>query len=81
MVSPNTFTIVPDALGKDETGEEQNLVALLDAYVEKGGTSLERQRIEPRDAFGCTETPEQYPQLCPCFRIRATLSKLTKEQG
>ena len=27
----NTFTIVPDALGKDETGEEQNLVALLDA--------------------------------------------------
>ena len=36
----NTFTIVPDALGKDETGEEQNLVALLDAYVEKGGHHL-----------------------------------------
>src|SRR5574344_1164582 len=30
----DTFSIVPDALGKDDTSKENNLIALLDGYVE-----------------------------------------------
>ena len=47
----NTFSIVPNALGKDEPERIQKLVALLDGYFKQGAHHCLRQRIS-RGACG-----------------------------
>ena len=59
----NTFTIVPDALGKDEAAQENNLVAMLDGYVVKGGHHLNVNVLNRDTLLDAQKHPELYPQL------------------
>ena len=77
----NTFTIVPDALGKYETERIDNLVALLDGYHAKGGYHL-NVNVFDRDLL---RDAQKHPELYPQLTIRVSgyavnFINLTKEQ-
>ena len=77
----NTFTIVPDALGKDEEGQKTNLVAMLDGYVKQGGHHLNVNVLNRATLLDAQKHPELYPQLT--IRVSGyavNFIKLTKEQ-
>lgn len=76
----NTFSIVPDALGKDGTAVN-NLVAMLDGYVEKGGHHLNVNVFHRDTLLDAQKRPEKYPQLT--IRVSGyavNFIKLTKAQ-
>ena len=77
----NTFTILPQSLGKD--GEERiyNLCGLIDGYVKKGGQHLNVNVLMRETLEDAMENPEKYPQLT--IRVSGyavNFVKLTKEQ-
>ena len=77
----NTFTIVPDALGKYESERIDNLVALLDGYHAKGGYHL-NVNVFDRDLL---RDAQKHPELYPQLTIRVSgyavnFINLTKEQ-
>ena len=77
----NTFTIVPDALGKYESERIDNLVALLDGYNAKGGYHL-NVNVFDRDLL---RDAQKHPELYPQLTIRVSgyavnFINLTKEQ-
>ena len=75
----NTFSIVPEALGKGDGVE--NLVALLDGYVEKGGHHLNVNVFTKDTLLDAQAHPEKYPQLTVRVSGYAVnFVKLTKEQ-
>lgn len=77
----NTFSIVPKALGKDEEGRVNNLVAMLDGYIIKGGHHLNVNVFDRETLMDAMEHPEQYPQLT--IRVSGyavNFIKLTREQ-
>lgn len=77
----NTFSIVPDALGKDNDTAAANLVGLLDGYVEKGGHHLNVNVFNRETLLDAQKHPEQYPQLT--IRVSGyavNFIKLTKAQ-
>ena len=77
----NTFTIVPDALGKDMEAEEKNLIAMLDGYVNQGGHHLNVNVLNRETLLDAQQHPELYPQLT--IRVSGyavNFIKLTKEQ-
>ncbi|MCH5251869.1 MAG: formate C-acetyltransferase [Lachnospiraceae bacterium] len=77
----NTFTIVPDSLGKNKEESEKNLVAMLNGYIAKGGHHLNVNVLNRDTLLDAKEHPEQYPQLT--IRVSGyavNFIKLTKEQ-
>lgn len=59
----NTFSIVPDALGKDERQREYNMVSLLDGYFCQGAHHLNVNVMRKELLKKAMEHPEEYPSL------------------
>lgn len=77
----NTFSIVPNALGKDVSSQTKNLVKLLDGYCSGGGHHLNINVFSRELLLDAQAHPEMYPQLT--IRVSGyavKFNKLTKEQ-
>lgn len=59
----NTFTIVPDSLGKTREEARRNLVTLLDGYTLQGGHHLNVNVLNKETLLDAQKHPERYPQL------------------
>lgn len=59
----NTFSIVPDALGKDENSRAANLVSILDGYFIQGAHHLNVNVLNRATLLDAMENPEKYPLL------------------
>lgn len=76
----NTFSIIPNALGKEDY-KVNNLVALIDGYTKKGGHHLNVNVFNRETLIDAQKHPEKYPQLT--IRVSGyavNFIKLTKEQ-
>ncbi|MBQ8708047.1 MAG: formate C-acetyltransferase [Succinivibrionaceae bacterium] len=88
-----TFTIVPDALGKDENTQSKNLIGLLDGYFHheeetkntpeyvEGGQHLNVNVLNRDTLLDAMENPDKYPSLTirvSGYAVR--FNSLTKEQ-
>jgi formate C-acetyltransferase len=77
----NTFSIVPDALGKDENQKIANLVAILDGYFVQGAHHLNVNVLNRQTLIDAMENPDKYPTLT--IRVSGyavNFSRLSKEQ-
>ena len=77
----NTFSIVPEALGKDETQRESNLVSILDGCFCQGAHHLNVNVLRRETLIDAMEHPEQYPSLT--IRVSGyavNFSRLSREQ-
>ncbi|WP_156883247.1 formate C-acetyltransferase [Lacticigenium naphthae] len=77
----NTFSVVPKALGKEETVQKQNLAKMLDAYVSLDGHHLNVNVMNRETLLDAMDHPEEYPQLT--IRVSGyavNFVKLTREQ-
>lgn len=59
----NTFTIVPESLGKTRKAAKENLVAMLDGYVSQNGHHLNVNVLNRDTLLDAQKHPELYPQL------------------
>ncbi len=59
----NTFSILPNSLGKDEQGSINNLKSLINGYMDKGGQHLNVNVLDIDMLKDAMENPENYPQL------------------
>ena len=86
-----TFSIVPNALGKDELNQKKNLAALMDGYFHheasnegmaiEGGQHLNVNVLNREMLLDAVEHPEKYPQLTirvSGYAVR--FNSLTREQ-
>lgn len=76
-----TFTIVPEALGKTEDDQVNNLVGLLDSYFHEAGHHININVLNRDTLHDAMEHPEKYPQLT--IRVSGyavNFIKLTREQ-
>ncbi len=77
----NTFSIVPDALGKDETQRIENLVYILDGYFYQGAHHLNVNVMNRDILLDAMEHPEKYPTLT--IRVSGyavNFNRLSKDQ-
>ncbi len=76
-----TFSIVPDALGKDDTQKVDNLVGLMDGYFIEKGHHINVNVLNRDVLLDAMDHPEKYPQLT--IRVSGyavNFIKLTREQ-
>ncbi|MDC7219203.1 MAG: pyruvate formate lyase family protein, partial [Spirochaetales bacterium] len=76
-----TFSIIPDALGKDEDNRVNNLTSLMDGYFLDGGHHVNINVLNRDTLLDAMENPEKYPQLT--IRVSGyavNFVKLTREQ-
>lgn len=76
-----TFSIIPNALGKDSTSQISNLSGLLDSYIAENGHHINVNVFDRETLLDAMEHPELYPQLT--IRVSGyavNFIKLTKEQ-
>ena len=59
----NTFSITPEALGKDEDERIENLVAILDGYFAKMAHHININVLNRETLMDAYENPEKYPNL------------------
>ena len=59
----NTFSIVPDALGKTPEQRVDNLVGILDGYFKQGAHHLNVNVFNRETLLDAMEHPEKYPSL------------------
>ena len=77
----NTFSIVPDSLGKTDEEKKNNLMHLLDGYFTDSGHHLNVNVLQKDVLLDAMDHPEKYPQLT--IRVSGyavNFTKLTREQ-
>ena len=77
----NTFTITPNALGREDESQVNNLVAMLDGYMSKRGHHINVNVLNRDTLLDAMDHPELYPQLT--IRVSGyavNFIKLTREQ-
>lgn len=76
-----TFSIIPDALGKQEEQKAENLVSLLDGYFLETGHHINVNVFNRETLLDAMDHPEKYPQLTVRVSGYAVnFIKLTREQ-
>ena len=76
-----TFSIIPEALGKDSNNRVSNLVGILDGYFVDMGHHINVNVLDRRTLLDAMENPEKYPQLT--IRVSGyavNFIRLTREQ-
>ena len=77
----NTFSIVPDALGKDLNQRSTNLVNILDGYFTQGAFHLNVNVLNRETLIDAMENPDKYPTLT--IRVSGyavNFTRLSREQ-
>ena len=77
----NTFSITPEALGKNEDERVENLVAILDGYFAKKAHHINVNVLNRETLMDAYENPEKYPNLT--IRVSGyavNFNKLSKAQ-
>lgn len=77
----NTFSILPETLGKNLAQQKSNLVWILDGYFAQGAHHLNVNVIDRRILLEAMEHPERYPSLT--IRVSGyavNFNRLSREQ-
>ena len=77
----NTFSITPDALGKSDEEQVDNLVSILDGYFAKKAHHINVNVLNRETLMKAYENPEEYPNLT--IRVSGyavNFNKLSREQ-
>lgn len=77
----NTFSIIPDALGKNKNQQIDNLVSIMNGYFNKGAHHLNVNVLNRETLLDAIDHPEKYPTLTVRVSGYAVnFNRLTKKQ-